>query len=247
MRPPSPTRHLERLEGQVAVHWRCPYCHADLIDNSVASECNACHTMHHVSCFAENRGCSTHGCESHRAHSVRVGTPLRANAKVPACGHCTKALDPTALVARCACGRVNHPLCFEVIGRCTLAHCQGNADLMSYGEFLAIGKRANASALTALGWVALLSTLSLIPFGLAIGANDGVAIVFMAIGTLGAVFSAALFAARGRANAEAVALEASPPRRRTSPAPDVAELKPPYDHLLNELRAGVPVEPADAN
>lgn len=140
----------EALEPTPQVGERCPYCRGGVGNGDLVIECNACKTHHHITCFGENRGCSTHGCGSQRGRSVRLGSTLPAHAKTVGCAHCQQPLEVGALVVRCACGRTLDVGCYEALGECGNALCQGSAELMTQREIRARNKRANAVALEVL-------------------------------------------------------------------------------------------------
>jgi hypothetical protein len=103
---------------------RCPYCHEDLPEGARASACQECGTLHHLSCFAEHRGCSTHGCSSHRGRSVRVGQ-VESDGKQLLCTGCKHACPPSELVAYCpGCYGAQHVSCYEERGSCANQACQ---------------------------------------------------------------------------------------------------------------------------
>ena len=126
---------------------RCPYCRGGLKNGDLVSECVACRTHHHITCFGENRGCSTHGCGSHRGRSIRIGSTLPPHAKTLACVHCKQSLLAGALVVRCVCGRTLDVACYEAVGNCGNLLCQGGAEIMTQGEVMAKIKRGGAVGL----------------------------------------------------------------------------------------------------
>ncbi|MEZ6187938.1 MAG: hypothetical protein R3F62_23385 [Planctomycetota bacterium] len=121
-RPDEPQPRPRPRPDQDAEGVRCPYCHGAVSDGTLRSVCNACSAVHHVACFAEHRGCATHGCGSTEARSVRQRHPELDRLE---CGQCKQLVDSGALVAVCACGQVLDVACFEARGgRCTSPVCK---------------------------------------------------------------------------------------------------------------------------
>ena len=48
--------------GAVAEKYTCPYCKTQFKEGDEAIACPACQTLHHASCWEENKGCTTFGC-----------------------------------------------------------------------------------------------------------------------------------------------------------------------------------------
>lgn len=69
----------------------CPYCR-ETIDPSNLTECTACHTPHHVDCWAENGGCTVFGCQNAPTDDPKIavsaqdmnGSAARPNVSGPA-------------------------------------------------------------------------------------------------------------------------------------------------------------------
>jgi len=155
------------LEERRAHEPRCPYCHAGLPDGTLATACAGCNTLHHVGCFAEHRGCSIPGCGSSRARSQQVGAPPPQDFPRLQCSKCSQLMEPDALVARCACGRVLDTSCYELLGHCGAATCNRPVELIRHHEAVAqqrrttgiIGSLAGAGfALTCAGALAAIVT-----------------------------------------------------------------------------------------
>lgn len=134
---------------------RCPYCH-DALSGAVG-HCLRCGTAHHVACFAEHGGCSTHGCGSTRA-STAAPTAREEVAFTPvACGACRDALPADAVVARCdGCGDALHVACYERLGACPRgAGCRGPVELMPHAQAAALALGRTARGLLLVGAAAL--------------------------------------------------------------------------------------------
>lgn len=82
--------------GAGAEKYTCPYCKTQFKEGDEAISCPACQTLHHASCWEENKGCTTFGCsEQHyeEQHTnptdvcVKCGTPLGDGQEFcPKCG-----------------------------------------------------------------------------------------------------------------------------------------------------------------
>lgn len=48
--------------GAGAEKYTCPYCKTQFKEGDKAISCPACQTLHHASCWEENKGCTTFGC-----------------------------------------------------------------------------------------------------------------------------------------------------------------------------------------
>lgn len=82
--------------GAGAEKYTCPYCKTQFKEGDKAISCPACQTLHHASCWEENKGCTTFGCsEQHyeEQHTnptdvcKQCGTPLGdGQAFCPKCG-----------------------------------------------------------------------------------------------------------------------------------------------------------------
>lgn len=51
----------------------CPYCYTALEEGDLVAICNACEIPHHVSCWEENRGCTTYACTCKSFRSTTLG------------------------------------------------------------------------------------------------------------------------------------------------------------------------------
>lgn len=138
---------------------RCPFCRGALLDGTLAGSCEGCHTLHHVSCFADHRGCSTHGCGSTQAMTLRVGSSVPLDFNRLNCDQCSTPVEQDAMVARCACGRVLDINCYEALGACGLAGCIRPVRLLSHIEAAAAGARENL-------WVLFGLALVMVPGGI---------------------------------------------------------------------------------
>lgn len=82
--------------GAGAEKYTCPYCKTQFKEGDEAISCPECQTLHHASCWEENKGCTTFGCsEQHyeEQHTnptdvcVKCGTPLGDGQEFcPKCG-----------------------------------------------------------------------------------------------------------------------------------------------------------------
>lgn len=208
---------------------RCPYCRGELPSGALAGCCEQCQTLHHVACFAEHRGCSTHGCGGARAVALRVGSPIPLDFPRLRCAQCRASPEQDAVVARCACGRVLDVPCYEALGSCGAPRCDRPVRLVTHLEAVAAGARARGLGLLALAPVMLLvAAAPLLAFsgqdaflGWALAAGPG------AVGLLlGALAAASLLQARRLRR-----LPRPGPRRgeptKDGAAPDGAPLSPP--------------------
>jgi hypothetical protein len=172
---PEPERTrpaTEREDVHVHAHGdderRCPYCHEAMADGALAGACEGCGTLHHLGCFAEHGGCSTHGCGATRARTERVGEPGRPRFAPLVCGACRAALAPDEIVARCtSCRGVQHVACYEAAGACRRPFGSCGAStivLLSHAEAVAQTRRV-------LAWVlGLTGALIALLFGALAGA-----------------------------------------------------------------------------
>lgn len=190
--------HLEALAGGAvgapssrSDGVRCPYCHADLVEGALAGECSACRTLHHLQCFGEQGGCSTHGCGSTRARTTKVGDPTGVPAFTAlSCFTCRQALPLEAVVARCTgCANSLHIACYELMKGCPLARtgaCQGTVELMSHAEASACQVRRHG-LLVALACVLWTLTFA-VAIALAVADRQGELVAwFVAAGLLGPI------------------------------------------------------------
>lgn len=164
-RPSEPARDSEgESVAESASGVRCPYCKGGLVEGALAGVCVACGTVHHIACFAEHGGCSTHACGSTHARPGKVGevrSPPMTFAGLH-CAACKLALASDAMVARCdGCHTVLHASCYEKIGNCMLGAggaCRGSLELMPHEEAAARQQLRGAYALM------IASALTTIPF-----------------------------------------------------------------------------------
>lgn len=73
----------------------CPYCRAQIAEDEQSIACEACGTLHHADCYAENCGCTIFGCSKAPADepklsvsapeliAVPVTAPVSVEARVP--------------------------------------------------------------------------------------------------------------------------------------------------------------------
>lgn len=155
-RPRRRRKQEEDLQTAQPEVLRCPYCRGELPTGALAGSCEQCHTLHHVACFAEHRGCSTHGCGGARAVALRIGSPIPLDFPRLRCAQCRASPEQDAVVARCACGRVLDVPCYEALGACGAPRCQRPVRLVTHVEAVAAGARASGLLLLALALVALL-------------------------------------------------------------------------------------------
>ncbi len=143
----EPLEGKEQAAPRERATLRCPYCHDAVPAGPAASACVACGTVHHVSCFAEHRGCSTHGCGASEA--VSLGDAPADCPRVE-CARCKVSLDYEASVVQCArCGRVQHPRCYEESERCAHEECRGGPSrVLTLREAVRRAQRQWAWALT---------------------------------------------------------------------------------------------------
>lgn len=170
-RPQDVLRRIEQeLYPERAVEdggLRCPYCRAELPEGTLAGACEGCNTLHHVGCFAEHRGCSTRGCSSNQARSLRIGSPPPLDFPHLRCNLCQKAVGSDALVAQCACGRVLDTDCYETLGACGGSGCERPVRLLSHTRLVAEqeltqGRNDYAFGLVFLGAGVLASSIALL-------------------------------------------------------------------------------------
>lgn len=118
---------------------RCPFCRGELNEGDLASACATCGTPHHVTCFAEHRGCSVHACGSTHGRSMRVGDADATQEFKPlTCMHCRTPIPLEAMVARCSCWWAYHAGCYEDVRRCLNQACAGKqVEMMQHTEAVA--------------------------------------------------------------------------------------------------------------
>ena len=225
---PQPTTRAEPRETGEGT--RCPYCHGDVPADSLRSVCGACGAVHHVACFAEHRGCATHGCGSTEALTLR--DPVQALARL-ACAQCKQHVPAGELVASCGCGSVFDVGCFEARGgRCGQPGCahatlklvaQNEARARSCEHYARVEERAarwlgGFSLLWSLGFLAILGIGSAIGGAPPIGV--GVVLALLAALGIGGLFLARNSRRAGARNrAKAAELRQRPPEARRSPPP----------------------------
>jgi hypothetical protein len=180
-RAPEPAREPAREDEASGL--RCPYCKGALLDGALAGTCVSCETLHHIACFAEHGGCSTHACGSTHARPTKVGEVRSpATFRGLACATCKLAIASDAMVARCdGCNTVLHTHCYESVGSCVLGAagaCRGSIELMPHGEAAARQARRGAIALMLSGALLTLPFAALAFLAAEDGERD-VAMVFV--------------------------------------------------------------------
>jgi hypothetical protein len=128
--------------AKVEAPFRCPFCHAGMQVGDLAAHCDACKAPHHLACFAERSGCAATGCAGQTATSRKLALPPRV-----ACPLCDVTLTDDDWVARCACGTLSHPPCFEAKKGCGKPHCSGHGRIATLHTLKLEGQRANATIL----------------------------------------------------------------------------------------------------
>jgi hypothetical protein len=188
-------------EGASASGLRCPYCKGELPDGALAGSCVSCGTLHHIACFAEHGGCSTHACGSTHARPGKVGEvrPPVTFAGLR-CAACKLALAADAMVARCdGCNTVLHAHCYERVGSCVLGAsgaCRGSIELMPHEEAARRQARRAAHALLVISALVSLLFAALALLALDKGHGDAV-MVFATAAAIGlGLFSLGVLNAR---------------------------------------------------
>lgn len=203
---PRPPRDESHDDPKV----RCPYCH-DALTGGLAGDCAGCGTRHHLVCFADHGGCSTHGCGSTRASTA--ATAARAPAFTPrSCPLCRDAILAEAMVARCAsCSEALHVDCYERVRSCKAGPttCAGPIEVMPHAEAVAADHAMAARGLLAMG-----ATFGgLVPLLLAATGGQVPVVVLAVLGGMGSMLLAAGAVQRWQARR----LRAAPPRSRPGP------------------------------
>ena len=120
---------------------RCPFCHDDVPQDALAAKCGACATVHHATCFDEQKGCSIAGCTGKVAHLVKGW-----RAALGECRACSARVYLDENVALCrSCEAHHHTACFEARAGC--AECgSGEGLILSAGAFARTTARWGAAA-----------------------------------------------------------------------------------------------------
>jgi len=224
--PPTPRAAPRETDAST----RCPYCHSEVESGTLRSVCVGCGAVHHVACFAEHRGCATHGCGSSEASTLREASPALGRLS---CEVCKQPVGEGELVAGCSCGCVMDVACFEAReGACGRAGCARPVKLVAqaqaHGMRLASQAQGERVGTLVLGLFSLLWTLgfaAVLVVGTLIGGPPpiGIGIVLVLLTALGAGgLSAARRRRRGLKRKLAAAHELSqrPPEPRRPAAPD---------------------------
>lgn len=210
---PEPERPAREESASDEGGLRCPYCKGELPDGALAGTCVACGTLHHIACFAEHGGCSTHACGSTHARPGKVGEvrPPVTFAGLR-CAACKLALASDAMVARCdGCNTVLHTHCYERVGNCVLGAsgaCRGSIELMPHEEAARRQARRAAHALLVISALVTLLFAALALLAVDKGHGDAV----MVFGTAAAIGLG--LSALGAFNARAAARRAMSSRLR---------------------------------
>jgi len=66
----------------VNAHPRCPYCLDDLRPDQASVRCRECRTPHHATCFRENGGCVSYGCQGEEPSAAGLSIFARSQIRI---------------------------------------------------------------------------------------------------------------------------------------------------------------------